>query len=460
MPDEPTSTTANPGDRQAPKPSVSGWLSNANNMLTAFGAVVAAIAAIFSTINRVAIERVDTKVKELDLREKREKASTTFANIFLEKVLPDPQLKENAKHVQALLSILNIIAQSSASRNGESDAKARAIMPLQLALLMGQPGGVAAMDVDYKYMNDWVAMAMSDDSNATRVTAIQALTGICRKALREGRLEVLSNGVQAVNQLFALIPEDQTVLRVPAIAARSQLVSFITKETQLLDGAKLPDGDRRNADMVRSEIRHAFPDANAVAQETKSNLQATYAKLEDSTKPIDLQQVANVKNGLAQLDAALKTASQVTVEKAAETAIANSPKGQNPPGSDPTAAAVSKIIPDLGSEIADKRHKARSDLALFGQSAVKPLLREVEKRASANSDTDDRIRLGVAVALQSMRQPIVLDSSDAYWVVSLLRSSNNETRYATVEFLMNLESGASIIHCFDSLGSSLKCNIG
>ena len=96
-----------------------GWLGNVNNLLTTFGAIVAAIAATFSAINKAAIERVDSKVKDLTFREQKEKLSATFADVFLKTVLPDPQIKENPKHVQALLSILNIIAQASASGTGK-----------------------------------------------------------------------------------------------------------------------------------------------------------------------------------------------------------------------------------------------------------------------------------------------------------------------------------------------------
>jgi hypothetical protein len=43
-----------------------------------------------------------------------------------------------------------------------------------------------------------------------------------------------------------------------------------------------------------------------------------------------------------------------------------------------------------------------------------------------------------------------LDTLIAF-VVILLRSNDNETRYATAEFLMNLESDASVRNCFDAL---------
>src|SRR4030095_5577295 len=128
MPDQATPPAENLENPQEPKPGVSGWLTNANNLLTAIGTAVPSIAANSSTINNAAIQRVDGKVKELDLqvkaldvREKKEKVSKTFADVFLNTVLPDPQIKENPKHVQALLSILNIIAQASASGTGDSD---------------------------------------------------------------------------------------------------------------------------------------------------------------------------------------------------------------------------------------------------------------------------------------------------------------------------------------------------
>jgi hypothetical protein len=39
-----------------------------------------------------------------------------------------------------------------------------------------------------------------------------------------------------------------------------------------------------------------------------------------------------------------------------------------------------------------------------------------------------------------MKQPITPDDTDAYWLVSLARSNDSETRYNTAEFLMNLKA--------------------
>jgi hypothetical protein len=50
-----------------------------------------------------------------------------------------------------------------------------------------------------------------------------------------------------------------------------------------------------------------------------------------------------------------------------------------------------------------------------------------------------------------MTQPITIDENDAYWVVSLLRSNDPDTRREIAEFLMNLESTKSVQNCFDEL---------
>jgi hypothetical protein len=449
------------GEVTPPKSGLQGWLSNANNLVTAAGAIVAGIAAIMSTCNKATIEEINTQVKQLEIREMKEKASSEYANLFLDKVLKDPDLIKNEKRVQALLSILNIVAQASSSDTGNSDAKARAIMPFQLALLLGQPGGVAAMDTEYKYLDDWVAIASADNSNQTRVTAIQALGGVCQKALLEGRLDVLSKGVKAVDQLLALIPEEQAALRGSATAARAQLAFFIAKEQNLLAAAKLFDPrDTRDQDLLRSEIQNAFPDAATKAQETKQTLTATVAKLEDSSQP-NPETIKEVKESLSQVNAALQTASNVTVAQAMVTPVQSVAPNRSPgspapsaspgPPADPLKAKVDDLVKDLTQTDPAKQAKARSELALFGQKAVKPLLELAKQNFDKEGAVENKALEGVAEALRNMRQPIQLDLVDAYWVVSMLRSSDQKARYDTAEFLMNLESGASVRNCFDAL---------
>jgi cell division protein FtsL len=440
------------------------WFSNLNNLITTFGAVLAAVAAIFSTINKSKIERIDTKVKDLDLRTKTEQSSRDYADLFIKQLLSEESIKKSEKRVQALLSVLNIVAQASGSDEGASRARTRAMTPVVLALLLGEPGGVAQMDEDYEYLDDWVAIACADDSPKTRITAIQALGGMCQKALRAGRLDVVVKGVRAVDQLLALIPKPQDAKDpgyISVLAARSQLASFIKKEDRLVDLAKDPDTKAALGDPValRAEIRAAFSDATAVVQETKAKLEDAVKNLESKTDPAqntaEARTLIEAKGSLAQLDAALVNASQVAISQMAPNpALKASPatSGSFPPT---TPAAVDPAIKTLIKNLMDKepqvRRQSRAQLGLLGQAAVKPLLEEVAARSGKNSEDDYKLRLGVAEALYPMTQPIVLDQVDAYWVVSLLRSNDGDTRRPAAEFLMNLESGKSIQNCFDEL---------
>jgi len=68
-------------------PGLGGWLSNVNNLLTMFGACVAPVAAIYSSINKGKIEQVETQVENLKLQSARQKASNEFADLFLDKAL-------------------------------------------------------------------------------------------------------------------------------------------------------------------------------------------------------------------------------------------------------------------------------------------------------------------------------------------------------------------------------------
>jgi hypothetical protein len=165
----------------------------------------------------------------------------------------------------------------------------------------------------------------------------------------------------------------------------------------------------------------------------------------------DSKRVEEVKTTLAQVDAALASVTQAKVQPVSESE---------------TTEAIAQGIQDLVSPEEKARRKASADLALFGQTAVKPLVMQVKEHfariqeeadyeikdeARTQEAADDNTRLGVARALKLMRQPIVLDDVDAYWVVSLLRSNDSETQNATSEFLMNLESGQSVRSCYTEL---------
>ena len=428
--------------------SLVGWLSNLNNLLTAVGACVAAVAAIFSSINTGKIQRVEAQVKNLELQAARQKASNEFANLFLDKALKDEKLMGHEKHVQALLSVLNIVAHPDDS----SGDKARIMTPLTLALLMGEPGGLAAMDTNYELFDDWVAIAYTDNSDKTRVTAIQALAGVYCKALSQQRLDMMIKAVEAINQLYAMLPETPA-FRDPANITRIQLASSIQKEDSLITAAfvpadKIPKGKSANEAALRKSIRTAFSDAAQIGLDRADKL--TASQRVEFDRP-DIEKVAAEKKTLAQLNAALAVATQATqaIQEKSQTdatsGVPTSMAGTN------FADSFDNLIKALSESDDAKRRHARSQLALLGQNAVKPLFKVLAEHFGKNKEEDYKTRLGIATAFKLMKQPITLDDVDAYWLSSLLGSNDSETRSNTAEFLMNLESGSSVRNCFDEL---------
>jgi hypothetical protein len=430
-----------------------GWASNANNVLSTLGAGVAAVAAIMSTLNKCSVDRINQKLdvegKQFDFDQKKAKAVNEFASLFLEKVLGDPEFKANVKHNQALLSIINLVAQASGGVK-DSDATARAVMPLHLALMFNEPGALTAIDSDGTHLEDWVEMACADNSDQTRVTAIQALVGICQRALRDQRLDLLWRGIQSIDQLINFIPLDQVATRGLAVAARSQLASSIKRDKDDFDKAHLPKGlaDAREAKDIRNRITELFANANDQLIAAQNNIGAKASELDKGNKGENKTQSEALKNAQVQLDTARAAAVQVTVQQ-----IAGAPPAEGPALSEdkPADQALVKMIGDMASDNDKVRHQARSDAALFGQKAVKRLLSELRNRYGKNSAQDYRTRLGVAVALQLMRQPIELDEEDAYWVVNLVMAPDADTRNAAAEFMMNLGSRTSVVNCYDEL---------
>lgn len=457
----------------APASGVVGGLGKLNTFVSAVAALAGSLAAILSLYNKAAIERIDAKVKGLELRQKVEQASRDYAELFMNKLLAEDRLKGNEKRVQAILSLLNIAAQASANAEGESNAKTRAMTPIVLALLLNEPGGVAEMDESYQYLDDWVAIACADNSIKTRVTAMQALGGMCQKALRAGRLDIVVKGVRAFDQLLALVPDDpKDPDYITVVAVRTQLKSFIKKEDRLLTQATLPKSAESLGEMnaLRTEVRGAFANANETAQDTKVKVEAKVASIETS-KPVtpqaDLETSKNLsalKGGLAELNAALGAASQVAQAQISQssgspapTASVGSPGPTGSTGPQPTptvtqgSSTIQKCIQDLLSNDETIQRRGRTQLALLRQTAVKPLVNEIATRFFKNGEEDNRLRRGAATAFHFMVQPITLDPTDAYWIVSLLRSTDDETRNHTAEFLMNLESGSSLQTCLAEL---------
>jgi hypothetical protein len=438
-------------------------LGNVNNLLTAFGAIVASIAAVFSTLNKSRIEDVNRQVATLDLEQKREKAGMDFATLFLTKVLTDPSLsddKQKQKHIQALLAVLNIVAKVD-SDTAESNARARGIIPLQLALLLGQPGGLAAMDVDYRYLKDWVAMAYADDSDQTRVTAIQALVGVCQEALDQGNLEVLDRAVKDVDSLYKLIAEPDP----KATAARLQLASFLRSQSSRLDEAKYAGHSDEEAKAARQRIRDAFADAAASAQDLREKLKAAIAQADPRANSND---ALNKKESLGKLNAALATATQVAVTQVTagnttgSLVVAEGPSPViGPPMVETVQSTADKLIATLATGDETTRQKASSDLGLLGQAAVKPMVDEIARRFTdkqsdkAAKQSHDQTLFGIATSLKLMKQPINLDSSDSYWLVTLLREAP-DTRNAMADFLSSATADDAVRSAYTELEKTVE----
>jgi hypothetical protein len=256
---------------------------------------------------------------------------------------------------------------------------------------------------------------------------------------------MMTKAVEAINQLYAMLP-DTPDFRDPANTTRIQLASFIQKKDSLITVAfvpsdKIPKGTSANEPAMRESIRTAFADAAQIGLDRADKLTASVKQLVESDRPEAVEKVAAEKKTLAQLNAALVVATQATQEKTQTDATS----GTNSPDS------LNNLIKALSESDDVKRRQARSQLALLGQKAVKPLLKAVDEHFEKNTEEDYKTRLGIATAFKVMKQPITLDHVDAYWLCSLLASNDSETRYNTAEFLMNLESGSSVRNCFNAL---------
>lgn len=435
---------------------IRGWFTNVTNLVTTIGATTAAIAAIIGGCNKARLDQISTDVKDLEFKEKIEKESYDYADFFVKQVLNDTALKNNDKRVQSLLSVLNIVAQASGNKERQSNPRTRAMTPLMLALFLGEPGGVAAMDPSYEYLDDWVAIAYADSSDKTRITAIQALSGICQKALREGRLDVVDKTVEAVDQLFALIPtprDPTNNLLVPAIAARLQLASFIKKEDRLLEDAKLQRESKPEVEnRLREKIRKAFSDSVEKAQLTSAGLQKVSTEL-GKTQTASSER-AKVDQNLAQLNAALANASAVARKETVEPSSNENASGANAAtGASRMQAGIADLVKDLENKDAQKQQKAISDLALLGQPAVEPLVDELKRRYSTATSpkTQDLTRISIANALKLMRQPIDLGPESAWWIVSLLSAPEQDARDRAADFLAGSFPEVTLRHIYGNL---------
>ena len=428
----------------------SGWLGSANNIASGIAALAASVGLVVGHYNNI-------RLNQLEQRSKVEEPSYKFATEFLNRVgsRSGEDSRKESPNFRAILPVLDIIAQASSDLTGHSSADARAVLPLYMALILGEPGAAAGMDPDLKKLKWWLAMASVDDKDATRVTAVQALSGICRSALINQQLDVVFCGVKAMVQLVDLISDDDSLeaknLRTKALNAKLMLARSLKNHPEWLKTAGLSKEPlvSDNLDYLRSVILESLPVADSTEQLrlAEKNLSAEVNALEDAppaTAPAT-EVIVDSKRTLATTQTVFATARKELF--AGEMGVTTA-AGDN---SDPTSRKIEELLKLLSSPKPPERQKAGADLALLGQEAVKRLLSELKVRPNNNSEEDKTVRLGVATALSQMRQPITLDADDAASFVALLDFTDKEPRKAASDFLMDLWDGPSISYAFAEL---------
>jgi hypothetical protein len=281
-------------------------MTKLNTILTTIGAIVATVTGIFTGLNTLKLDllkskvaELDVVVKQLDLRDRTQKVSSDFADIFLNQVMPHSKVVNDEKNIQALLSILDIVAQASADDKGWSEAEARKLMPLNLALILGESGCVAALDPHYKYLTQWVGTAMSDNHPRTLATAVKALHGIGLRALREEKLPVVEECISSIEQLINNIPpspnpDEASPFLVAAISSRAQLRQSLASQEQLLKKIEnSSDAARPAVQRIRQYAASSQQIDISTVLESKKKLEDQKLALEAASQP-DVREIQTV----------------------------------------------------------------------------------------------------------------------------------------------------------------------
>jgi hypothetical protein len=446
-----------------------GFLANWNYRLTAIGTAVATIAAIASAWNTY-------QVNQLNARDKTEEESYKFAKEFLTHI--ESSLKDSPRSRQMAVAALNIIAQASSNQDAKSNPVDRKALPVIMALFLNDSGSIAALDSHLNCLDQWIDFARWDEDDRTRVTAIRALGSIARGASREQDVPRLEKCVSLMAELSKLIEESKTsdsspeenantpldanalALRVAIQQARSDAFTAMVKLKVFLFDPKKQSVAKNAENSPASAVKIALDDAVAQLQSIQPKLQIIKqdAVAASSTTSGSEKLKTTIEQSQAAATLALSDVrkQKISPESKGTTAPSPAPSSSVAPtatnADEPNLATVQDLIGKLANPDENVRHKARSDLALFGQDAVKPLLEAVSK-----PPLNEKLRLGVAMALSQMQQPIVLpDESDAGIVVNFLTSSDPPTRQAAAEFLMNLENAETLAKCFRAISALVK----
>ncbi len=316
------------------------------------------------------------------------------------------QKGEKSLEMRTILPSLKIITEASTSKNRESAEATRGFILVKLALLMGQHHEAAGLDPTLDHVNEWKKFAATD-TDATRATAIMALSTIGRLAIAENEEPLFKKVVDAIRKIDFMVfkKEKDNLLHLNEIAnakfalyeygrlayrpGLSPLVSFISdwkesEESNTVMGWEnsLDEAMKLNAELTKQigkDPTQKTPRTDAVSIET--------------------QRLANSVKKESKLADYVKTFASKT--------------------------------PETGNKSAtEAKEEAARELAILGTSAVTPL---AEKLSMA---TDSQLRLEILNILRQMPQPLLMEGKAVDLVIQRLGDSDKNVRIAAAEFLM------------------------
>ena len=419
---------AAPGSGSAPV-AAPGW-TGFNNLVSG----LAAAAALVSTGLNLWINQ---RLSGTETRAKTEGTSDKFLT-YLHEDTSRPEA-----HDQMALAVLHVIGKASGSADGHSDPRWRAALPVKLALLHEQPATVAAMDPRLELVEQWLPVALVEEGNGTHLTALRALGAVCRRALRgeasgpdlplarrrlafadelrrrigdrRNRPRDLAELMAAPDKGDALAP-DRRLLNAPL--GLGDLLKDLRNRgrTEAAPGT----GDRNDADRAATL---AFP-TTALGDQFDGGGRLQFA-LQTGPKPLG--------GGENMLPASSETSDY------------------RRPTDTPLLARANEVVTAVQNNAVQRRLRTAP-----GPDALGPLLEEVTHRGGGRGDADRKVRLGAAVALNRMRQPVALNEVQAATVVGLIGADDADTRTAAAEFLMKLEDAGGVPRCFEQLRAHFR----
>ncbi|WP_367871599.1 hypothetical protein [Luteolibacter sp. Populi] len=392
-------------------------------------------------------------------------------------IKPADRKNSRESEMAARLAALSVIAHANTSAGGNSPAETRGALPICVALMEGKHGAVAAMDPNLAFVKSWIVFAEASEDPLIRLTAIKAIAIICRIAARDENGPCLLKGMGMMERLIllydpgaldkasdTLINIDQFIVQGQALVVQSELFNYLERSRGYQKLRKsMASRDHEDLDKLRDSVAEQLAKNTVAADKQRASL--AWGGVDTGASAVDA--VAD----LEKRKEALKEASQSTgsavaqMAQAPPSALAAAQEVPETASTLPTApteeqrkASIIDLIAKLPDENETVRHKVRADLALYRQDAIEPLankLDELNKLGAPDNNDTYKTKLGIALALSKMQQPVVLTSAQLQAVMPLLGAADRDSRSATLDFLINLESQSTLHAAFDALVSAV-----